>query len=86
MAVKKNTPAKPAATKGDMKPADAYLNLKLVDSEGNTHTFNKGLPLFADNRLHRSLINAVKADPERVFELTGTVWIQPEEQAEDIPL
>lgn len=84
MAVQK----KSAATKqaSEMKKADAFLNLKLVDAEGNVHTLPKGLPLFEDSRILRSLINAAKANPDREFTLTGTVWFPSEDAAEDIPL
>lgn len=85
MAVQKKTAAKNTGT-NDMKKADAFLNLKLVDSEGNVHNLPKGLALFNDNRVMRSLINAAGANPEREFSFTGTVYVPAEEQAEDIPL
>ena len=83
---KKSAAAKQTGGTSEMKKADAFLNLKLVDAEGNVHTLPKGLPLFADSRIQRSLINAAKANPEREFTLTGTVWFPSEEAQEDIPL
>lgn len=84
MAVQKKSAAAKQST--EMKKADAFLNLKLVDAEGNVHTLPKGLPLFADSRVQRSLINAAKANPDREFTLTGSVWFPSEDAAEDIPL
>ena len=85
MAVQKKSAAT-KTTNSDMKKADAFLNLKLVDAEGNVHTLPKGLPLFADSRVLRSLINAAKANPDKEFTLTGTVWFPSEDAQEDIPL
>ncbi len=85
MAVQKKSAAA-KTTNSDMKKADAFLNLKLVDAEGNVHTLPKGLPLFSDSRVLRSLINAAKANPDKEFTLTGTVWFPSEDAQEDIPL
>ncbi len=84
MAIQKKSATTAKAT--DLKKADAFLNLKLVDSEGNVHNLPKGLPLFEDNRLMRSIINAAKANPDREFTLTASVWFPSEDAAEDIPL
>lgn len=81
---KRNTATKSAVN--EMKKADAFLNLKLVDSEGTVHNLPKGLALFNDNRVMRSLINAAGINADREFTFTGTVYIPAEEQAEDIPL
>lgn len=53
---------KTVAAKTDLVKADGWLNnLSVVDRHGNAHRLPKGLPLYADNNVMLSLINAEKA-------------------------
>ena len=54
MAVKKSTQAVAAAS--DRKEADGFLNLTIVDREGNTHKITAVIPLYLDNRVHAALL------------------------------
>lgn len=68
---------------GKKKSADAFLNIQVTDAAGNVHRFPKGLPLDANNNLHRSLIEAAKATPDRVFTVNATVYVNvPVEEKE----
>jgi hypothetical protein len=83
------------ARKSDMAQADAFLNLAVTDSNGVQHRLPKGLALYLKDKVSRSMINAqianndaaAKAGTEPVaitFQLTGTIWIQPEESGTDL--
>lgn len=52
-----------------------YLNLKLVDAQGNEHNINQGIALGgkSEKRISPSLIKAFEIDPERAFTITGTI-------------
>tara|TARA_B100000929_G_scaffold108179_1_gene85701 strand:- start:8122 stop:8388 length:267 start_codon:yes stop_codon:yes gene_type:complete len=64
---------------------DAYLNLVVVDAQGNEHRLSRGVALEISRKLDRSLINAAKSNPEAVFQLKGTVYVvDEEEQQQDI--
>ena len=52
MAVKKTTVAAQPAR----KEADGFLNLTIVDREGNTHKITAVVPLYLDNRVHAALL------------------------------
>lgn len=55
-AEKKNAPAKT-----DLPKADGWLNnLMVADRAGNLHRLPKGYPLYVDNNVMASLINAEK--------------------------
>ena len=79
---KKNAKTVPAAA--EYKKADAFLNLKLVAADGQEYNLPTGLALHIDKLVSRSIINAAKANPDRVFTLTGTVYVPAEEGKEDI--
>jgi len=80
-----NDNALPSAnSRNNRAPADAYLNLKLVDSEGNEHKIDQGIPLYMAKRLHECVIAAHLENPDKVFKLVGTVNVVVDE--EDKPL
>ena len=54
MAVKKTTVAKPVQP--ERKEADGFLNLTIVDREGNIHKITAIVPLYLDNRVHAALL------------------------------
>ena len=53
MAVKKTT----VAAQPERKEADGFLNLTIVDRDGNTHKITAIVPLYLDNRVHKALLN-----------------------------
>ena len=53
MAVKKTT----VAAQPERKEADGFLNLTIVDREGNIHKITAIVPLYFDNRVHKALLN-----------------------------
>ena len=66
MAVKKTSVARTE----ERKEADGFLNLHIVDREGNVHKIQAIIPLYEDNRVHKALL---KKGGE--FTLTGSVHI-----------
>lgn len=62
------------------EPVTAWLNLIVVDADGNEHRVQKGLALDPARKLDRSLINAAKANPEAEFKLKGMVYVPDEEE------
>ena len=61
-------------TQYQAKKPDAYLNLKLV-TKGGEISLGKGIQLFADTKLGRSLLAAAENDPDREYEVVGTVFV-----------
>lgn len=60
MALKKET-GKPA-NKSDIKPADGWCNVSLIDTAGKPHRVGKsGIALFNDDRVSKSLMNRLRA-------------------------
>lgn len=82
----KNASSAKRKTLSEEQKADAFLNLKIVDAQGNVHRFRKGLALHLENRLDRTLINLVKANPALEFTITGSVIVVQDEPQDDIPL
>ena len=72
MAVKKTTVAQP-----ERKEADGFLNLTIVDREGNIHKISAIVPLYFDNRVHKALLNKGGE-----FTLTGSVHVVDKNPAE----
>ena len=64
--------------------ADAFLNISVVAADGSVHRLRKGIPLHTDNSLERSLINAMKSDPDLVLQVTADVLVVTEDNGEDI--
>ncbi len=76
MAVKQNNSGvqrrQPVAAQ--RKP-DGYLNVAVIDRHGNQRRINKGIPLYAGSELADALLNAADADPDKVFNLVGSVHV-----------
>lgn len=80
--------------------ADGWGNLSLVDAAGKTHRFSKGVALFNEEQLHRSMMNklrAIQAEaaaagqevPQSIVfnvQLTVSLAKSEEELEKDIPL
>ena len=92
MALAKKTARK---NPSDMAQADAFLNLAVTDSAGVQHRLPKGLAMYLKDKVSRSMINAQLANNEAAakngtepvaitFQLTGTIWIQPEDTGTDL--
>lgn len=90
---KKNTAARKSTN--DLPQADAFLNLAVIDKNGVSHRLPKGMALYIKDRTSKSMINAQLLNNEAAkasgtepvavtFQLTGTIYIQPDEVAEDI--
>lgn len=81
MALQKTNQASNQSANNANQP-DAYLNLVVVDAQGNEHRLSKGVALQVSRQLDRSLINATEKNPEATFELRGTVHIMDSEEAQ----
>jgi len=80
--------------------ADGWCNLSITDAVGNDHRFKKGVALFDEEQIHRSMLNKLRAAQEAAaaageeipttmtFVLNATVSLaKPEEEtSKDIPL
>lgn len=80
--------------------ADGWANLSLVDANQKVHRFSKGVALFNEEQLHRSMMNKLRAiqaqaaaDGQEIpqsitFNVTMTVSLakSEEELEKDIPL
>lgn len=80
--------------------ADGWANLSITDAVGNDHRFKKGVALFNEEQIHRSMLNKLRAAQQAAadageevpttmtFTLTATVSLaKPEEElSKDIPL
>ena len=73
MAVKKTT----VAAQPERKEADGFLNLTIVDREGDTHKITAVIPLYFDNRVHKALLNKGGE-----FTLNGSVHVVDKNPAE----
>ena len=73
MAVKKTS----VAAQPDRKEADGFLNLTIVDREGNTHKITAIVPLYLDNRVHAALLRKGGE-----FTLNGSVHVVDKNPAE----
>ena len=58
-----------SSTKSKFKKADAFLNLCIVDKQGNEHWFHKGKPMYSSSKVDRSLIAKASATDENEYEL-----------------
>jgi len=70
----------PAVKPAAFVKADAFLNLELVDKDGNRFRMAKGLPLHVTNKISEYLIAAAAEQPGREFQLVGTVASAASEQ------
>ena len=68
--------------------ADGFLNIAVVDKNGETHRLQVGIPLNVQRKLDRSILNAAKENPDMELSVKASVWIAPseEEEQQDIPL
>lgn len=92
----KQTAAKTKPT--EMPKANGWLNLSIVDTTGKHHNLPKGVALFDETTIHRSMLNKLRKmqqDAEAVgedipqtlqFNFSGTVSLARAEDAGDIPL
>ena len=93
----KTTPAKTKSTDA-LPKANGWLNLSMTDKTGKSHNLPKGVALFDETIIHRSMMNKLRAlqraaeeagepIPQTIqFEFTGTVSLARAEEAGDIDL
>jgi hypothetical protein len=70
-----------------LKKASGYLNLKVVDSGGKSHSFKVGLALFNDRKLDKGFLNNPNLFNELIAKgrVTATLWVAGnDEDSEDI--
>jgi hypothetical protein len=93
-------PAKSSAATTNQPKADGWANLSITDANQNNHRFPKGVALFDEEQIHRSMLNKLRAAQKAAaeagqdipttmsFTLTATVSLaKPEEElSKDIPL
>jgi hypothetical protein len=74
----------------EKKQCDAYLNIDIIDSEGNAHRFQAFNPVYSDGsgKLHRSLVNKAKASKTGEIEVAGklTIRIANKDDGKDLTL
>ena len=70
-----------AATQNYEK-ADAFLNLVLIDSEGNEFRLGKGLPLYMKDALSKALIE----NADKSFRFKGTVQLATQDKETPVPI
>lgn len=92
----KQTAAKTKPT--EMPKANGWLNLSIVDRSGKLHNLPKGVALFDETTIHRSMLNKLRkmqqdaeAAGEEIpqtlqFNFSGTVSLARAEDAGDIDL
>lgn len=73
------------AINDDRRKADGWLNVAIVDAQGNEHKFPKGIPLYESTKLGRSILNKMEADADYAPKLVGSVVVTTGE-IEDIDL
>lgn len=68
------------------KSADGFLNLSIELPDGSTIRLQKGVPLDAETRIGRSLLNAAASNDDFTVTCTGTVHAVTDDadNAEDI--
>lgn len=93
---KQTTAAKTKPT--EMPKANGWLNLSMTDKTGKSHNMPKGVALFDETVIHRSMLNKLRkmqqdaaaageAIPQTIqFNFTGTVSLARAEEAGDIDL
>lgn len=78
------------SAKAEKKQCDAYMNIDVIDAEGNTHRFQAFNPVYADGsgKLHRSLVNKAKASKTGEVEIKGklTIKLANKDDGSDIAL
>lgn len=65
----------------ERKEAKAWLNLELVDKQGNHHRMPKGLALY-ESKLEALLIKMASENPDKEFTLVGKIYIPSDENTE----
>ena len=93
----KTTPAKTKSTDA-LPKANGWLNLSMTDKTSKSHNLPKGVALFDETIIHRSMMNKLRAlqraaeeagepIPQTIqFEFTGTVSLARAEETGDIDL
>jgi len=73
------------ATNNNQRP-DAYLNLAIKMKDGSTRRIPRGIALYINKQIDRSLINAHSANEEIEFELVGSVQLTASVEEESVDL
>lgn len=70
----------------NFKPADAFLRLEVLDSQGNRHRLPKDMALHLEKHVHENMIKAQLAsgETEVEFKLVGVVHVVDNSPKEDI--
>lgn len=76
---RKTTDTNTNNTSNTSKTAAAFLNLELVDANGNKHKLPRGLALQIEDAVSNAMIEKAKEDSEFKFSLEGTVRIVGQE-------
>lgn len=98
MAVSNKTTAAKTKPTDALPKANGWLNLSMTDKTGKSHNLPKGVALFDETIIHRSMMNKLRAlqraaeeagepIPQTIqFEFTGTVSLARAEETGDIDL
>lgn len=79
---KKNT--RSGNNNNNFTPADAFLRLSVVDHEGNEHRLPKDVAIYLKHHITEQMIAATEANPERKFQLVGSIHIVDDTPKGDI--
>lgn len=98
MAVASKTTAAKTKQSDALPKANGWLNLSIVDTTGKHHNLPKGVALFDETTIHRSMLNKLRAMQKAAeeagedipqtlqFQFSGTVSLARADDAADIPL
>ena len=80
MAIIKNTNQATSTNNNNNEDVQGYLNIKVVDAQGNEHSLSRGIPLSIKRRLDKSIMAAVEADPNKEFKVVASVHLLNSDQ------
>lgn len=63
----------------NMKEARGWLNLEMVDKNGERHRLPKGLALY-ESKLEALLLKIAAENPDKEFNLVGKIYIPTDEE------
>ena len=78
--------AAPAPFTTTVAPADAFLNIALVDDNGVEYNLPKGLPLRAGTPIYDFLIGLMETQPDVKLNFTGQVHSATKKALDSMPV
>ena len=76
MAIRENNTNNRNKNNNDQPKAEGWLKLRIVATSGEEFYFsNKDLPLMGDNKVQRRMLELAEQDPNKEFQLVGSIHI-----------